>query len=140
MSNTDDSDFTPQPLDALESEESSSSDQDILVEKSRATGVVIKKRSAAQKPAKVAKKTRANKKEGKAASARSRTASFGSEELLLVARAFMKVSTDAKHSTDKKAEKFWDEVHATFEQYVASANKLNESNAEYTPIEPGRGV
>jgi hypothetical protein len=59
---------------------------------------------------------------------------------LLVARAFMKVSTDTKHSTDKKAEKFWDEVHATFEQYVASANALNESNAEFTPIEHGRGV
>ncbi len=56
MSNADDSDFTPQPLDALESEESSSSDQDILAEKSRATGAVIKKRSATQKPAKVAKK------------------------------------------------------------------------------------
>jgi hypothetical protein len=49
---------------------------------------------------------------------------------LLVARAFMNVSTDAKNSTDKKAEKFWDEVYATFEKYVASANKMNESNAE----------
>ncbi len=136
MSNADNSDFTPQPLEAPESEDSSSSDQDILAEKSHA----IKKRSAAQKPAKVVKKTRANKKAGKAASTRSRTASFGSEELLLVARAFMKVSNDPKHSTDKKAEKFWDEVHATFEQLVASANKLNEANEEFTPIELGRGV
>ena len=65
---------------------------------------------------------------------------FSSDELLLVARAFMKVSTDAKHSTDKKAEKFWDEVYATFEKYLESANKMNESNAEYTPIEPGHGA
>ena len=52
----------------------------------------------------------------------------------------MKISNDPKHSTDKKAEKFWDEVHSTFEQLVASANKLNEANAEFTPIELGRGV
>ena len=140
MSNADDSDFTPR---AEESEDSSSSDQDTLVEvaeKKRAAGEASKKRSAAQKAAKPAKKTRANKKAGKAAGARCRTTSFGSEELLLVAKAFMKVSMDAKHSTDKKAEKFWDEVYATFEKYVACSNKMNESNAEYTPIEPGRGV
>jgi hypothetical protein len=65
---------------------------------------------------------------------------FSSDELLLVARAFMKVSTDAKHSTDKKAEKFWDEVYTTFEKYLESANNMNESNAEYTPIEPGHGA
>ncbi|KAL3796759.1 hypothetical protein HJC23_010906 [Cyclotella cryptica] len=105
MSNADDSDFTPR---ADESEESSSSDQDTLVEvaeKKRAAGEASKKRSGVPK---------AEKPAGKGAGARHRTASFGSEELLLVARAFMKVSTDAKHSTDKKAEKFWDEVWQVF--------------------------
>ena len=37
----------------------------------------------------------------------------------------MKISTDAKHSTDKKAEKFWDEVHTKYEEYVVTANKMN---------------
>ena len=31
-------------------------------------------------------------------------------------------------------------VCVTFEEFVASANKMNESNADYTPIERGRGV
>ena len=54
MSNTDDSDFTPR---ADESKESSSSDQDTLIEKNHATGEASKKRSAAQMAAKPAKKS-----------------------------------------------------------------------------------
>ena len=52
----------------------------------------------------------------------------------------MKVLTNAKQSTDKKAEKFWEEVCVTFKEFVASANKMNESNVDYTPIEHGQGV
>jgi hypothetical protein len=59
---------------------------------------------------------------------------------LLVSKAFLKVSCDAKHSTDKKAEKFWEEVSIVFEDLVATANKMNESNPEFSPIEPGRSV
>jgi hypothetical protein len=65
---------------------------------------------------------------------------FGIEEQLLVARTFMKVSNNAKHSTDKKAEIFWDEVYVTFEEFVTTANKMNESNPDFSPIEPGRGT
>ena len=59
---------------------------------------------------------------------------FGSEELLLVSKALMKVLNNAKHSTDKKADKFWDEAYATFEEFVASANKMNETNTEFASI------
>ena len=52
----------------------------------------------------------------------------------------MKVSTNAKQSTDKKAEKFWEEVCVIFEKFVASVNKMNQSNVDYTPIEHGRGI
>lgn len=138
MSNADDSDFSPSA--AATSEASSESDQETLVEiadRKRAEGA-SKKRSAVATAAKPPKKTR--KKKSNSVSARSRSVSFGSEELLLVARAFMKVSNDAKHSTDKKAEKFWDEVYLTFEKFVAISNKNNESNPDFTPIEPGRGA
>ena len=68
------------------------------------------------------------------------TGSYSAEELLLVARAFMRVSTNAKHSTDKKAKKFWDEVYTCFEELVVTTNKVNESHPEFSPIDPGRGV
>ena len=47
----------------------------------------------------------------------------------------MKVLNNAKHSTDKKADKLWDEVYVTFMEFVASGNKMNETNTEFTPIE-----
>jgi hypothetical protein len=49
--------------------------------------------------------------------------SYGADELLLVAKAFMKVPCDAKHSADRKAEKFWEEVSSAFEEYVSTANQ-----------------
>ena len=52
----------------------------------------------------------------------------------LVSKAFMKVSNNSNHSTDKKAEKFWDEMYSTFEEFVASANKMNEINVEFLPL------
>ncbi len=71
---------------------------------------------------------------------RCRSSSYSEDELLLVAKAFMKVSTNAKHSTDKKADKFWYKVYTCFEELVATANKMNESHPEFFPIEPGCGV
>ena len=52
----------------------------------------------------------------------------------------MKVSNNAKQSTDKKAEKFWDEVYSTFEEFVISANKMNNTNVVFLPIKTGRGA
>ena len=43
----------------------------------------------------------------------------------------MKVSCDAKHATNRKAKKFWDEVSIVFEELVATTNKLNESHSEF---------
>ena len=51
----------------------------------------------------------------------------------------MKVLNNVKHSTDKRADKFWDEDYVTFEEFVASANKMNETNTDISPIETGRG-
>jgi len=102
-----------------------------------------KKRSKTAKlPSKSPKRQAAKNKSSATSSAvvRSRSVSYSSDELLLVSKAFMKVSCDAKHSTDKKAEKFWEEVSIVFEELVATANKMNESNPEFSPIEPGRSV
>ena len=52
----------------------------------------------------------------------------------------MKVSNNAKHSMDKKAENLWDEVYSTHEEFVASANKMNETNVEFSPIETWCGT
>ena len=66
--------------------------------------------------------------------------SCGADELLLIAKAFMKVSTNVKHSTDKKAKNIWDEVYTTFEEFVAMTNKINKSHPEFILIEPGHGA
>jgi hypothetical protein len=50
----------------------------------------------------------------------------------------MKVSQNAKHSSDKKADTFWDEVYITFEEFVSTANSVNKSNPNFISIEPGR--
>ena len=52
----------------------------------------------------------------------------------------MKVSNNAKSCTDKKAEKCWDEVCATFEEFLVTANKMNVSNPNFSPVEPGQGT
>ena len=60
--------------------------------------------------------------------------SFGPEELLLVTKAFMKVSSNAKHSTDKTREKFWEDIHIHYDKLVTTSNEINESNAEYIQL------
>ena len=131
------------------SDTSSKSDQETLREiearKCAASRSASKKQSST-KVTKAMNQTKSNKlktkkkknSSGESVSACCRPAAFGSEELLLVSKAFMKVSNNAKHSTDKKAEKFWDEVCSTFEEFVASANKMNETNVYFCPIETGR--
>ena len=60
--------------------------------------------------------------------------SFSPEELLSVAKAFMKVSSNAKHPTDKKMEKFWEDIHLHYNDLVTTSNKINESYKEYVPV------
>lgn len=123
------------------SDESSESDRETLNEigrrKRAAEASKNREKKVAQRPK---KKTARKKKKTDHPSNRCRTSAYGAEELLLVSKAFMKVSTDAKHATDKKAEKFWDEVNTKFEEFVATTNKINESNSDFTPIESGRGT
>ena len=45
-----------------------------------------------------------------------------------------------KHSTDKKAEKFRDEVYVTFEEFVTTSNKMNEFNPDVSTIDPDWGT
>jgi hypothetical protein len=69
-----------------------------------------------------------------------RSTSFGRDELLILAKAFMKVSCNAKQSTDRKVDKFWEDISLHFQEFVSSTNKLNESNPEYIPINTNRGI
>ena len=63
-----------------------------------------------------------------------RSMSLSPEDLLLVARVFMKVGSNAKHGTDKKMEKFWEEIHLHYNELVTTSNKINESNMENIPV------
>ena len=64
-----------------------------------------------------------------------RLTSFSPEELLLVAKACMKVSSNAKLGTDKKMEKFWEDIHLHYNELVTTSNKINKSNIECSPVE-----
>ena len=112
MSSEDDADLFPSTgEDAFESMDgshmSSESDQETLVEiqARKHSEAASKKQSGnkASKPVKPPRKKKAHKETSDAVSARSYLVLFGVEELLLVARGFMKVSNNAKHSMDKKA-------------------------------------
>jgi hypothetical protein len=61
--------------------------------------------------------------------------SYDSDELLLIAKAFMKASYNGKHRTGKNAYNLWQEVNLHFEEFVATTNNLNESNPDIIPIE-----
>jgi len=47
---------------------------------------------------------------------------------------------NAKHNTDKKADKFCEEISLLFKEFVVITNKLKKSNPEFTPIESNRGI
>ncbi len=47
----------------------------------------------------------------------------------------MKVSLNAKLGTDKKMEKFWEDIHLYYNELVTTNNKISESNIEYVPVE-----
>jgi hypothetical protein len=144
--NDDDDPFRSTDGNAFESADDASkvsleSDQETqVVLEARKQTAESKKRSSSQagKSMQPPKKKRSQKK--KINSNRCCSSSYSADELLLNAKAFMKVSTNTKHSTDKKAKKFWDEVYTCFEELVATANKMNKSHPEFFPIEPGHGV
>jgi hypothetical protein len=140
----DDVDFFPSTSrdccgSAEGSNASSESDQETLLELKARKSKALKKKQSGRKVTKddhpmKSKNTRKKKSSGEPISACSCSFIFGSEELLLVSKAFMKVLNNAKHSMDKKADKFWDEAYVTFEELVASANKMNETNTEFASI------
>jgi hypothetical protein len=46
----------------------------------------------------------------------------------------MKVSCNAKQGTDKKADKFWDDIVIHQLELFEKANSINEDNTEYSPL------
>jgi hypothetical protein len=52
----------------------------------------------------------------------------------------MTVSCNAKQSTNKKTDKFWEEITQQFEELVAMTNRLNEKNPKYQAIKINRGI
>ena len=60
---------------------------------------------------------------------------FTPDELLLLSKAYMKVSCNAKHGTDKKAEKFWDDIALHYVELVGKANSINEDNIDFANID-----
>ena len=60
---------------------------------------------------------------------------FTPDELLLLSKAYMKVSCNAKHRTNKMAEKFWDDIALHYVEFVGKANSINEDNIDYAIID-----
>ena len=110
-------------VDSMEGSDVSDSESEILtqIEGLKRSEESTKKhkaktvRNTATGPKKKTTKKRSSvTKEARPASARSRSAAYTADEFLLVAKAFMRASCDAKHATDRKAEKFWDEVSTVY--------------------------
>ena len=74
---------------------------------------------------------KSNSLSASSAAVHARSVSYGANELLF-AKAFMKVSCGAKHSADRKAEKFWEEVSSAFEEYVSTANQPMQQKQRIT--------
>ena len=74
------------------------------------------------------------KKRGHGKACGARLFSYGSKELLLLAKAFMKVPCNPKHSTDKKVDNFWEDISLHFEELVPT------SNPEYIFIERNQDI
>lgn len=56
-------------------------------------------------------------------------------KLSLVSKAYVKVSCYAKHSTDKKDDKFGMKLYVTTYSFVQISNSINETKIEYYEIE-----
>ena len=65
---------------------------------------------------------------------------YDSNELVLLTKALMTVSSRAKQSMDKMTDKFWEEISQQLEDLVAATNKLKEKNSEYDAIETNQGI
>jgi hypothetical protein len=76
------------------------------------------------------KKTPSTNGKGKKAG----STTFTPDELLLLSKAYMKVSCNAKHGTDKKADKFWDDIALHYVELVKKSNSINEECVSYSVI------
>ena len=70
----------------------------------------------------------------------SRTCQFSGNKILLLARAWIKVSTNSITSNNQKDRAFWLRVQQQQNALAGTANKLNESSAEYIPIPEDRTI
>ena len=55
-----------------------------------------------------------------------RLKSFGRDERLHLAEAFMRISRNAKHSIDKKEHKFWKEIFLQLEELFADNKQIEQ--------------
>ena len=62
------------------------------------------------------------------------------DEHLLLSKAYMKVSCNAKHGTDKKADKFWDDITLHYVKLVGKSNSINEDRIDYFVIDMHRNA
>jgi hypothetical protein len=80
--------------------------------------------------------TKANMGKGKKVG----STTFTPEELLLLLKLYMKVSCNAKHETDKKADKFWDDIALHYVELVDKSNSINEASVDYFAIDIHRNA
>jgi hypothetical protein len=117
-------------------------ESETLAEVETTTSVAVKnhKGYVAAKAARGAKKKKETAKGLSMECVCVRCVSFCSDKLLQLAKEFVKLSCNAKHSTNKKVDKHGEEISIWFEELVAMTNKLNESNLEFTPIESNQAL
>lgn len=60
--------------------------------------------------------------------------SFTREEFLLLSQSYVKVSCNAKHGTDKIADKLLEDIAHHYEELVQETNSINKLNVAYIPI------
>lgn len=81
-------------------------------------------KKASKQPAQKEKKSRGKGK------------NFGSQEYLLLARAYMKVSTDATTGADQKGDTFWNNITTQYCGFIEQANNINKIKEGYTALPP----
>ena len=69
-----------------------------------------------------------------------RSSQFSANEILLLARAWIQVSTNSITSNNQKDRAFWLRIQQQQNTMAGTANKLNESSMEYIPVPEDRSI
>jgi hypothetical protein len=98
------------------------------------------KRTAKKTPHKKAKKKKSSVIVNTGKGKKVGSTTFTLDELLMLSKAYIKVSCNATHGTDKKADKFWDEIALHYLELVGKSNSINEDNIDYSVIDMHRNA